>query len=75
MVSKTSVPSVRCSRRSSYNSGFFSMDLFFRKPLRPRSTPADWMASTRFHNLKMRKYAKKINKFLLVWSGFATFVT
>ena len=46
-VSKASVPSVRCSRRSSSDSGCFSIDLFLRKPLRPRSTPADWMARIR----------------------------
>ena len=54
-VSKASVPSVRCSRRSSSDSGCFSMDLFLRKPLRPRSTLADRMArikSSLFWRLK-----------------------
>ena len=41
------MPSVRCSRRSSSDSVCFSIDLFLRKPLRPRSTPADWMARIR----------------------------
>ena len=39
-VSKASVPSVRCSRRSSSVSGFFSSFLFLRKPSRPRYTCA-----------------------------------
>lgn len=39
-VSKASVPSVRCSRRSSSDSASFSPPLSLRKPLRPRLTPA-----------------------------------
>ena len=46
-VSKASVPSVRCSNKSSSDSGCFSIDLFLRKPNLPRSTPADWMAKMR----------------------------
>lgn len=40
-VSKASVPSVRCSSRSSSLSASFSPDLSLRKPLRPLETPAD----------------------------------
>ncbi len=39
-VSKASVPSVRCSRRSSSLSASFSPHLSLRKPLRPLLTPA-----------------------------------
>ena len=54
-VSKASVLSVRCSSRSSSDSASFSPDLSLRKPLRPRLTPADCMASMRsslFERLK-----------------------
>ena len=52
---KASVPSVRCSRRSSSDSASFSPDLSLWKPLRPRLTPADWTARIRsslFERLK-----------------------
>ncbi len=39
-VSKASVPSVRCSNKSSSDSASFSPPLSLRKPLRPRVTPA-----------------------------------
>lgn len=46
-VSNASEPSVRCSNKSSSLSASFSPDLSLRKPLRPRLTPADWIARIR----------------------------
>lgn len=46
-VSKASVPSVRCSSKSSSLSANFSPPLSLRKPLRLRLTPADWRARIR----------------------------
>ena len=54
-----SEPSVRCSRRSSSDSASFSPDLSLRKPLRPRLTPADWMARIRLGLLLRLKKGHK----------------